>query len=204
MAIIVPFAITLPVSIALYKYRYFSKALKIFTIYLLLNGLCNLIAAIAASKKVNNLPLLHLYTVLEFVLLSLYFRHLISSHPKIIYAILYVFSTFCIVNSLLFQSIYQYNSYTRSLSGIIIVMYMLFYFKNSLDGKLAGHPEQMVYSSLNSGLMIYFGGSFFLFAYANVIMTDAYMNTVFWSIHATLVLVMYVFFTKGLLDAKKY
>jgi hypothetical protein len=78
------------------------------------------------------------------------------------------------------------------------------YFKQALDSQETPGIHQRVYSWINAGLLIYFGGSFFLFLSANQVLENFFMNTVFWNIHATLVLLMYSLFTTGLFHAKGY
>lgn len=204
MGTIVPCAIALPLATAIYKYRHLHAPVKVFALYLLLNGLCNFVADALAGRDINNLPLLHVYTPVEFALLLLYYRGIMGNVgiARYTYIIVALFTGFCIINSLLLQSIYRYNSYAKPLSGIIIMVYALYYFKLSLDSETGVVESQKPYLWLNAGLLLYFGGSFFLFAYANLI-PEQFMNTLMWNIHATLVLIMYLLFTTGLAYAKR-
>ncbi len=203
MAIIVPVAITLPLTVAILRYKYLSPALRFFIIYLVLNGAGNLCASILAYRRINNLPVLHVYTVLEFVLISFFYKKILRTHipAKVINAIVYTFIAFCIINTSFFQPIYSYNSYSRAFSCIIIMGYALYCFKHALDAADGDDGERQIPLWINAALLLYFGGSLFLFISANLILSDSFMNTIFWTIHATLVLIMYFLFTMGFLNA---
>lgn len=205
MVVLVPSALIAPLSYALWNYRRLPASLKWFTGYLLLNAAGNILAAWLASRRINNLPVLHVYTVFEFVLLSLCYRKLLAPRMKgWIYIVMSLFVVFCMVNSMFLQSIYKYNSYARSVSAILVSVYAIQYFKHTLDSSIQSATLHKVFSWINAGLLIYFAGSFFLFLLANQILGDFFMNTIVWNVHATLVLLMYSLFTVGLYHAKRF
>src|ERR1700761_543599 len=70
-AVIVPASILVPVCVAVFNYRYMYRSVKILLLYLVISGGINLLAVLKSHG--NNLPLLHFYTIAEFVLLMVYF-----------------------------------------------------------------------------------------------------------------------------------
>jgi hypothetical protein len=205
MAVVVPATIVAPISIGGFKLQFLSRPLKFFWIYLIFGGLVNVIATAMAYNNVNNLPLLHAYTLIEFIILSACYQNIIT-YPwfrlttRIVVG---AFAILCIINAGFIQSIYVYNSLTRSVETILILIYCLYYFRQSLDNATEITPDSKVLLFLNSGIIVYFGGSLFLFISSNLITTNLRLNTIFWLIHATLALFMYILFTLGFLHVKK-
>ena len=202
---IVPNAVIAPLLIALYQYKRLSVALRLFTIYLLLSGLGNVVSVSLANQNINNLPPLHLYTLVEFLVISGYYKLVLGNVAvsRRINFIMIAFTIFCIVNAIFIQSIYSYNTYPRSAGAIVIIIYTLIYFKNALDNVSASANDKKGIPYINGGFLLYFGSSFFLFITANMFRPYYYLNTVIWDIHATLVLIMYALFTVGLAYAKR-
>ncbi|TKC10505.1 hypothetical protein FA048_09990 [Pedobacter polaris] len=197
--LIVPVSIFIPIGVAIYNYRYINRLFKILLYYLVVSGSINLIAILKSGS--NNLPLLHIYTVVEFLFLAVYFAGI--NHNKTIkkysYLIIVIFPLLCLVNVLFFQSKYQFNSYVRPLEALIFICYSLLYFFNLVDTD----PDQSWYSNglnlINAGLLLYFSGSLFVFILSNVITFklshDAKM--LIWNLHNSLVVVLYLLMAFG-------
>ncbi|MGZ3819765.1 MAG: hypothetical protein ACXVB6_04190, partial [Mucilaginibacter sp.] len=77
MGIIVPVSVIIPISVAIPKYKYGGQAMKIIFYFLLLDGVVNLSSAILGLFNVRNLWLLHVDTVLEFLMLAWFFRQVL-------------------------------------------------------------------------------------------------------------------------------
>ncbi|RYD56262.1 MAG: hypothetical protein EOP56_13085 [Sphingobacteriales bacterium] len=203
MGVIVPLGILLPLTIALRRYKYLPVALKWFIGYLLLGVLTNVIVKTLATQGINNMPVFHVYTILEFSLLSIFFRQLFFRRLHLILPIIaVVFTVFCLTNMLLWQPISEYNSYSRSAEAILIMVYAIIYFKEALDDQHA-IPQKLTVTWINAGLLLYFSGSLFLFICGNYILANVSLNTIIWNIHASMVLLMYILFAVGFYYAKR-
>src|ERR1700761_6349260 len=126
-AVIVPASILIPVCVAVLNYRYIYRSVKILVLYLIVSGCINL-AAILNSHS-NNLTLLHIYTIIEFVLLVGYFI-VINTSKRILnvsYFLVTVFPLLCIINMFFLQSRFRHNSYVRPIECIILMGYCLLY-----------------------------------------------------------------------------
>ncbi len=126
--IIVPASVTIPLAAGIAKYRYLEKSLKVIVLYLTVAGVVNAIAALLAFYHVRNLPLLHIYTVLELTCLGVFFYFAFDSKiiGQRVLAVTFIVSVFCIVNFLFLQSIYSFNSYTRPLEAIVLIVFAAF------------------------------------------------------------------------------
>jgi len=204
-AVIVPASILMPVIIALAKYRIIGRSLKLLLLYLLVSGGINLLAILNSHS--NNLPLLHIYTVAEFILLILYFKSITSSpRALLVYRfLLFFFPLLCLINVIFFQSKFQYNSYVRPLEALVLIGCCFYYFYNSAATDTVVPWGRSPTNWINSGILLYFSTSLFLFIFSNVIhqVLSREAKTILLNLHDTLVLVMYLLFAIGIRQCRK-
>jgi hypothetical protein len=204
--VIVPASVTIPVGIAVSRYRYVRKPLRSILLYLIVAGTINGIAAFLAYRKVNNLPLLHIYTMIELVLLMRFYRQVITNPAIRRWALLtaLIFPVICIINFLFFQDIHTFNSYTRPLESIILITFGIIYLGQQTDHEPVrgwGIPPE---TWIVIGMLLYFSSALFQFIFSNVVSNRASLGTrlLIWDIHASLVLIMYFLFATGFAKCK--
>ena len=206
--IIVPASIIIPIGAGLIKRSHKHKRLKIIFFYLVFAGIIDIVERLLGSRHINNLPLLHFYTLVEFLFILRFFQLILNNLNLLAYRLIailmYLFSVFCIINFIFFQSIFQFNSYPRPIAALIIIGLSMFYFSSRGE---PGDQLSWINDPLNwmvSGLLVYFGSSLFHFAFLNILYEKASLkvNFIFGTIHATLVMVMYLLFAVGFLNAK--
>jgi hypothetical protein len=181
---------------------YFNKAErapKLLFYYLVLSGLINLAAIILASFNIQNLPLLHLYTIVEAVFILSYFRTIFVD-PLIKRALLIItvlFPVVCILNFSLLQSIYTFNTHTRPLEAILITFFcMLYLYKSGFTENWLSKPINW----FNIGILVYFPAACLIFIVSNYIVfktMNKHMNMYIWNTHAALSMLMYLIWAKG-------
>jgi len=203
---IVPLSILIPVSIGLYKYKSADSAAKSILYYLLLSGLINLIALVLVIKfRMQNLPLLHLYTIVEAVVILNYFRIIFVDKKvkRTIATLIVVFPLICILNFIFIQDIFTFNTHTRPLEAILLTFFSLFYlYKSNFIENWLQEPI----SWFNVGIVIYFPLAFLIFASSNyliLVSKNKELNDIVWKINATLSLLMYFAFARGFMLIKK-
>jgi hypothetical protein len=205
-AIIVPASVLMPVSAGLVKTVYKDQPSKTILLYLLFAGVTDVVERILGTHHINNLPLLHFYTIVEYLFILRYFQLILNDQKtsKLITLMLILFPVFSILDFIFIQDIHQYNSYPRPIAAIIIIMLCMYYFFRYNDIEVK-RPWSAVYLNwITFGLLIYFCSSLLYFAFINVIYhlsLSAYF--IFGAIHATLVLLMYLLFTAGFLRVKE-
>lgn len=195
--VLVPLSILIPIVTFILNYKGHKIAHKLIFYYLIISGLINLIAIILSNYSITNLPLLHLYTAVEATLLLSYFREIFTqtSIKKTLTFLMVVFPFFCIINFIFLQR-HGYNTYTRPLESILITFFCLLYIYKS------GFTDNWLQKSINwinSGILVYFPASLMIFISSNYILDkgDKAMNSIVWGVHAALVLLMYLLWTKG-------
>lgn len=159
--------------------------------YLIWNLIIEVLAIICIELGWNNLPLLHIYTLGEFVLFSLFYKNLLEK-PFIFHTIFPYFlaigSAFIIANSIFFQSIYAFNTYAKSMVQISIIGYAVLYFYNMMEDKLLAENTSKSLRLINSAIIIYYSGSLFVFMYGfSIDLSETYL--LFWAFNAILNLV---------------
>jgi hypothetical protein len=196
MAVIVPLSILLPLFIGAIKYRQLSGAAKLIYWYLIVSAIfTGLSLLIARYYHKNNMPVTHLFTLIEGAE---------KGNRSYIYLLL-AFTITCIVNAIFFQSIYTYNSYTKSIESIICILLAMKYFAAIASGTISTRISTNAGFYFNAGFFLYFSGAFMLFVFSNFIITNLSLNNflIIWTIHASLVLLMYLFFTFAFILCKK-
>jgi len=174
--------------------------------YLLVTALTEISSRVLGSYQINNLPLLHFYTIIEFLFILRFFQLAlnIASVTRFAWWLMFIFPVFSILNFIFIQNIHEYNSYPRSVAALTIIGFCLFYFFNYQG---AEDQKKWIYEPCNwivTGTLIYFGSSLFYFAFSNLLNESASLSVyfIFAYINATLVMVMYLLFTIGFLYAK--
>lgn len=193
----VPASTLLPIIAGFVYYRHLNKPLRALMVYLLLALFTNIAASILAARHTNNMPLLHFYTLFELLAVMYYYRKAFPNRKAhtVIAVVMVVFPVLCIINFSFVQSLYKFNTYTRPLEAIIIVLASGIY----LSEQHRFHRQELITSSgrmVAYGFLIYFCSSLFQFIFSNTVSRHAspFVKTTIWNLHASFVLIMYVFF----------
>lgn len=194
---IVPASTLLPIGAGLTWYKKLGKAMHALIIYLGIALLINIGGIVMAAHNKNNLPLLHFYTMFELLAVMWYYRLAFSSHwaNRWTTILMIAYPILCVINFSFFQSIYQFNTYTRPLEAIIIIVFSGIYLggDGNFDKKGANKNSGRWVAS---GFMLYFCSSLFQFIFSNVVSHSAsrQVKLFIWDLHDTFVLIMYIFF----------
>ena len=200
MTIIAPSCNIFPVITALAKFRHLPREARIFFYYLVFNCLVSIASSLLATYHMPNTPLFHVATAIESMLL-LYFFSLVFNEKRItlyLKVLIALFPVLGCLNAMFFQHIYVFNSYMLSLqSFIVIALCFLYWWYHSNDKRLPWSSFPLNW--IISGLMLYFSSAFILFTFSNAVILffSKASSTLVWNIHATLTIIMYLFFSVG-------
>ncbi|WP_029275946.1 hypothetical protein [Pedobacter borealis] len=203
MGVIVPAVILLPMSVAIYKRKLWNLTEKIFFYYLLIAALFNAIAIVTGANGINNLPFLHLYTVIEFCILCAVFRSFFSGQPvrKLLAALMILFPLMAINYIGYTNSLFFFNVLPRFLSSLILLLFCVYFLIFNLS--TTESSSSIFNLTIVIALLLYFSSSSIFFALIEYVQKNKELNRLLWIIHATLVLLMYLIFTKAYLTIKK-
>ncbi|RBL90174.1 hypothetical protein [Chitinophaga flava] len=173
--------------------------------YLVASGSINLVAILHSTR--NNLPLLHIYTIVETVFLLLFFSK-IDQHKRamsFIKSLLIIFPLLCIINFSFFQSIYRFNSYVRPVEALILIFFSLYYYWHEMQEDKPARWTDHALNWIVAGILLYFSGALFQFIFSNIVSATAsyQIKILILNIHGTLVLIMYLLWAIGFLKWKK-
>ncbi|WP_045114865.1 hypothetical protein [Microscilla marina] len=193
-------SILLPAILAIILFKKQTLPLKILSILLWVGVLVEIVARTLAIYKLPNLPALHVYVVIEFALLAwMYQLYLHKTYARyVIPVIIIAFTIFSIINSLFIQSIYTFNTYSRPISNLLLIIFALSYFYKMLRELKVRYLEKAPMFWVNTGILIYFSGSLFLFIFSNYIVSDKGLLLLMWNIHSFLNIIHNIFYTIGL------
>ncbi|SFD26639.1 hypothetical protein SAMN05518672_1011356 [Chitinophaga sp. CF118] len=202
---IVPAITFLPIIAAIWQYRVITRSLKAILFYLCVAVVFNYTATILSHS--NNLPLLHIYTVVEFLLLIRFYFYMLPGErmkrSMILMSIL--FPLWAVINSLVVQSIYGFNSYSRGVEAVIMIIFGVIFIRRSANDDNNEEWNRIPENWVNAGILLYFSGALSQFAFSNIVSANApnVFKMVIWDIHATFVLIMYLLFTVAFLKCRR-
>lgn len=156
--------------ICLWKYSLFPDQFKRIIYLIWFNFLIEFSAFILAHHTGNNLPLLHIHTLGEFLLLSYFYMGLLKS-PRLLSKyfqwVTLAISLLIILNTLFLQSIYGFNTYAKTAVQFILIIYAVLYFFDLSDQETLAASEKKYLRLINSAILIYYSGSLFIFMFSN-------------------------------------
>ncbi len=201
MGYVVPFSGIIPLGIGLYRFRELEPALRIITGYLLLSVSCSIAGTVLASQNINNMPVGHIYTFLELILLSAFFLAVFKY--KLFRYLLVLLSLglliFLAVNTLLPGKIYHFSNYGKSLEALLMILFAAGYFISALDhtGPKATKSNPAL-TDINAGLLLYFSSSLILFIINTIDLRYVTISIIVWDMHASFLLLMFILFSRAL------
>jgi hypothetical protein len=203
---IVPSSVFFPIILFLLNKHTATPALKALFVYLLVAAAVNITATILSTLHQHNLWLLHLYTVLETVLL-LYFFILLADSKRaktVLWFLLFAFPLACFFNWLFVQDSNYFNTYTRSVEALIIICASAWYWLSSSSKTLSVAWTSNPLNWIISGLLLYFASALFLFLFSNFLLNNPNrtVRDFVWVSHGFLVIIMYVMFGIGFIKSK--
>ncbi|MCA6363096.1 MAG: hypothetical protein IM638_08650 [Bacteroidetes bacterium] len=176
---------------------------KMIAAYIFLAVLTEIAAGIMHEiNPENNLPILHIYTLLQFLLIALLFRQFIRKkiHHQIWLTVTLLFLCGSIINSLFIQSIWMFNGYARAAESLIIVLFVIGYFYRLLFNEEAKTPLYSIPMFwISTALMFYFSACFFVFLMSgDVLIMSSKVFTISWAFHDLILIIHYIFLTAAL------
>ena len=143
---------------------------------------------------VNNLFLMHLYVPLKFILFTGAYRHFLKGFvsTRILVWVVVLFIGYNIFNTMFIQSITEYNSYPRALGSFLISIYAILWYLKALTNMEIRRLRDEPVVWFNTGVLIYFAGSFFVFILSNqVLFQSVALSKQVWLISSTLMFIFY-------------
>jgi len=197
--------IGIPVLIAFLRYRQLGASMKAMACYVFLGGVIQASSSYLNGLGHNNLWLLHLYTPLEFACIAWFYSIVLSGFVKKVLFLWFGlgFAMLSGLNTAFLQAPDTFNTYARSLEGILVIVLCLVWCYRTLSEMKIKRLEQDPVFWVNTGFLLYFSGNVLLFAFSNYIINiNRALNLYIWAFHALFSILLYFFITIGLWKAK--
>lgn len=176
------------------SYRNQSIAFKIFTFYLLIILIIQLISTYLRMNKIENLFLSHYYFVGQFVLLSLFFKNIFKEaifKNIILIIVAFILITLGVYYSIYPKDYYKFNTIEIIISSIPLIVYCFIFFLRRVEGV----DKKFIY--IISGLFLYLLCSTLLFTLGNFVNSSTssfrkiswYSNALLYIVYQVLVFV---------------
>lgn len=189
---------------AAYLYKRLGTELRVFAWFLFLSALIQGASLILWWNKINNFPLLHLYTALGFIGLAAFYIKVLREfiRPRLLWGITIAFTCYTLFNSLFVQRIFTFNSYALTVESILLVIITLSANLLFLEDAAKARSSRLLKSLswINSGIFIYYSCTQLIFYFGDYFTRyfSPEINTYTWVLHAFFSMVMYICFFIGL------
>lgn len=170
---------------------------KILSLYLVLAVVTELTAKVLGDNGLSNLPVLHIYTIVQFFLVALFYKpdRVSQTQYPLWISVVILFISSSIINSLYIQSVWEFNGYALAAKGLIIVLFSITYFGKLLFGGKAAVPLQEIPMFwISTGMLFYFSACFFVFLLSgDVLLFSSDVFRVSWAFHDIMLIIHYLF-----------
>lgn len=197
--------IVVPSVVAIFRYPLLAPPMRAMVVYTFLGGLVQITSSYLSDQKNNNLWLLHLYTPLEFACIVWFYSIVLAGfiRQKTFLFLALGFAALSALNTAFLQATDTFNTYARSLEGLLVIMLCLLWCYRTLTEMKIIHLEQDPVFWANTGFLLYFSGNVLLFAFSNYILAvNRSLNMYIWAFHALFSILLYFFITIGLWKAR--
>lgn len=200
-----PLAVTAPLVMAWYKYAFAPPAFRILAYHLSFVALTSALSAILWLMDENNLPLLHIYTIIEFAFIVFYFSRLFGGRiSKTVWAGVAVFSVFAVIHATFRQGWNLFNTLPRSMESLVVIILCITCYVRMLSEPKSENLARDPVFWLNTGWIYYFSGALFLFTMSNYILPLHHtLNIWVWTLHALFSDMLYLFIFIGLWQIRR-
>lgn len=180
------YSVALPLAIGLFRLKRL-QTIQRYVLALVIVSILVELAAVLLGRflHLRNLPLLHVFSVVQFTLLWLIFaQRLIPPFSRRFFGVILVaFWAFALVCAIWIDGIYNFNAHARSFGAILVIIFCLSYFYQRLRKLDLENLESDPLFWVATGSLIYFSGSLILFIISNYILPDKAMSFSMWGVH---------------------
>ena len=170
-------------------YSLLSKQFKVLFAFFLITIFFEIQANIAIVLFHNNMPGLHLYTVVEMFTYSfVYYRHWSSKKilSFVISANTALFVIMALADAFFINGVFSPNTNSRTFASISLTIYALIYYYDLFKAEPYLYSWQYPMFWFSTGVMVYFGLNTFYFMLANYLYSAHTIGNISSYIHAAL------------------
>jgi hypothetical protein len=203
------FIISLSIIFALfagiYSYRKLSAPLKIMYYYTWVSTIFGGIISIMSMKGINNIFLINLYSLFEFLIISLTYFVAFNFKRKI-FVTIYILSLILVLSIYIIQTIKNAEVYNNTLKSAISILMVItsvgYLIVQFYKGELEGEKKPLILLAV--GTFMYFAGSFLIVFVGsdNSLLSEMQVLWIY-LIHSIFYLIFVIFLTIAFLICRK-
>lgn len=156
----------------LFRFRRLSLAFKILVVILANELLTDSLASALSDSRINNMPLLHLYTLVSFWLISFFFRELFREKELVkqyFWPYMALLTLLLAINSIWLEPLDGFNSNAKALVQVLFISYGVYYMFDAFGRIDLLQPHDLSISLVSTAILIYNAGSLFIFMFAKLL-----------------------------------
>jgi hypothetical protein len=197
------YSVIIPLTIGLFRRKYFNSGEKILLYLVGLSALADFGGSILQMQNINNMYVFHIYTVIEFSVISLFYIKIIPNR-RLTYFVIALMSLFlCVAVYDYINNKDQMDDLSTSTESIIVIFYAVLGFSSLLRNPVQSRVIAIPLFWLNTALLLYFAGNLFLFIFSNY-MQQHYKGEFreLWGIHSIMSILFYLLMSTGFWKTK--
>jgi hypothetical protein len=140
--------------------------------FLVVDLLTEILVSWCAEQGINNMPLLHAYTLLEFVTLSVFYWFTFADwlfFRRFLWIFMGVGAVLLTANSIWVEPIDQFNTNSRVFVQVTMIAYATAYFFRSFGRADFTQIQSFGAAMAHAGILTYHSGSLFIFMFSNAL-----------------------------------
>lgn len=191
LGLLILFVLVLSSVLGLYLYPKMNVANKYFVVYILTSTIIEFFAKSFANMGINNLVFFHISVILDFIILTYFFSHVLGmAGEKITRWVLVLGILLFLFNSLWVQTIYTYNSINLTISGIYLISCCLWYFYHTIDHQEENMQHTFTQYAVYSIFILQFISIMVLFFGNTLLSMEKDKQSIIWNVRASIILLV--------------
>jgi hypothetical protein len=193
------FFVILNSVLLLWKYRDIPAKIRSVVYFV---GLClatDLSSRYLFDQASNNLFLLHIYTLLEFLAWSYFFYQLFRNQDWVRTKLPWLVGIgviLIVANTVFLEPVTGFNSNAKTFVQAILIFYAVYYLFTSFGQTDLRQPLPLATTLINFAILLYYSGSLFIFMFSKLLGEQGTADDLqygFWAVNAVLSLLLQVF-----------
>lgn len=184
----------IPVCIGLLHYRKLRPSAKNIVWLVFVSFVFDIAGRILWWNKIPNLFVGNVYAIVEFAIISFIYKFEFKNFiPQYwLEAVVGISLIFFLYNLFWGQGFFFNNTLSKTVESVLLILFSLLYFHKTIKELQIAQLEATPMFWFNSGVLLYFSGSLFIFIFSNYLLIYSQeLGIQIWAIHAFFMMLFY-------------
>ncbi len=179
-------SVLFPIYVSLSRYNGYDRLGRSLVSFLYVSALFDLAGLTTFHYKVNNLPLFHLFTLIELLFFGWLYAQAFEQIwlSNIVNGLTVLVAAFIVYKALLPDGMWRFNSVSKTAESVYLIVLSLLLFRQLLLQREVMFLDRHPLFWLNSGVLLYFAGNLFVFMLQHAIAGSAQKGYVYGIVHS--------------------